>query len=94
MAYVIHVATIKESDFARLAPLCIHSVVGDNYASFLENTENYCEEMKAMGVTPIKTEIDPTALKIWLRGAYATRSDLSRYATFVSESQRNVSSET
>ena len=93
MAIVMHVAIIKESDYAEFAPLSIPSIVGDNYASFLEKTEEYCKELEAVGVTPIKTEIDPAALKVWLRGAYATRSNLSTYATSIFERQRNMGSE-
>jgi len=85
MAVVMPVAIVQESDYAEFAPLSIYSIVGDDYAAFLENTEDYCKEMEAIGVTPIKTNIDPAALKVWLRGAVATRSRLSTYAASLSK---------
>ncbi|MDZ4184398.1 MAG: hypothetical protein U1D97_05385 [Desulfuromonadales bacterium] len=86
MAIVIHVAIVKESDYAEFAPLSIPSIVVDDYATFLKKTEEYCEELKAQGITPIKTNVDPAALKVWLRGAIATRGDLARYAAIISKS--------
>jgi hypothetical protein len=86
MAIVMHVAIVEKSDYPEFAPLSIQSIVGDNYAAFLEKTEEYCKELEAVGITPIKTYIDPTALKVWLRGAIATRSDLAKYAATLTKS--------
>lgn len=80
---VLHVAVVKESDYPLLAPICVASVARDNYAAFLEGVEEHCQERAAMGITCIKTYIDPAAFKIWFRGTYATRSDLSSYAASI-----------
>lgn len=87
MALVLHVAVVQESDYSALAPLCIRSVVGDDYAGFLDRVEDYCKELEAKGVWPIKTQIDPTAFKAWFGRNGATRVDLTRYAAIVAGTQ-------
>jgi hypothetical protein len=84
MAVVMSVATIKESDYTILAPLCINSVVGDDYAAFLEKMEEYCQELHMKGIVTVKVNIDPAAFKVWFGRTNATRSDLSRYAAGLS----------
>jgi Asp-tRNA(Asn)/Glu-tRNA(Gln) amidotransferase C subunit len=84
MATVQCVAIVQESDYSKLAPLCVHSVSGDDYAAFLEKVEEHCKELEAIGVTPVKVNIDPTKFAAWLRRASATRADLASYAAIVS----------
>lgn len=83
MATVMHIAVVKEADYPALVPLCVRSVVGDDYASFLRNVEERCKQLEAVGGRPLKTEIDPAAFKVWFGRANATAADLSRYAAVV-----------
>lgn len=74
-------ALVHEIDYPDLAPLCVRSVVGDDYAAFLEYAEQHRQNRRAIHVTTIDVYIDPKGLKAWLNGRVATRTDLSRYAT-------------
>lgn len=88
MAIVYHLGVAPASDYSRLVPLCVHSMVGDSYADHLTFLENERKRLRANGIKVIDVPIDAIGFQKWLNGQIATPSDLCKYANQVIEKQK------
>lgn len=74
------IAFVSEAEYPFLAAACAEGVVGKNYAEFLKLLEIQSEELKRLGLDPIKVHINPVDFSTWCGNRKATRKDLVQYS--------------